>query len=150
MLPQIRHQPGLSGDWTGAAVTTRRNNQETPDKGGWNAHCTYTAGYDLLNPGSNPSLNAVGRSGFVGWPTNPRLASLRSAWFDAPDLAAQQRICAEIQADPARSALYSARPVFSGDGVSQYRQQYSTRCFLAVLANSQDRIVNCGMITRVP
>ena len=91
-------------DW--GSVTTRRNNQETPDKGGWNAHCTYTAGYDLLNPGSNPSLNAVGAGGFVGWPTNPKLASLRSAWFDASDLPAQQRICADIQSEFLRDPPY--------------------------------------------
>jgi peptide/nickel transport system substrate-binding protein len=91
-------------DW--GTVTTRRNSQETPDRGGWNAHCTYTAGYDLLNPGSNPSLNAIGRGGFVGWPTNPKLASLRSAWFDAPDLGAQQRICVEIQSEFLRDPPY--------------------------------------------
>jgi peptide/nickel transport system substrate-binding protein len=84
-------------DW--GTVTTRRNNQDVPEKGGWNAHCTYTAGYDLLNPGSNPSLNAIGRGGFVGWPTNPKLAALRSAWFDAPDQAEQRRICTEIQVE---------------------------------------------------
>jgi peptide/nickel transport system substrate-binding protein len=82
-------------DW--GTVTTRRNNQELPAKGGWNAHCTYTAGYDLLNPGANPSLNAIGRTGFVGWPTDAKLTALRTAWFDAPDLAAQQAICAQIQ-----------------------------------------------------
>ena len=82
-------------DW--GTVTSRRNNQQPPDQGGWNAHCTYTAGYDLLNPGSNPSLNAIGRAGFVGWPTDPELAALRAAWFDAADLPGQQRICAEIQ-----------------------------------------------------
>ena len=83
-------------DW--GTVTSRRNSQELPEKGGWNAHCTYTAGYDLLNPGSNPSLNAVGRAGFVGWPTDPRQAELRSAWFDAPDLESQRLICRELQA----------------------------------------------------
>jgi len=83
-------------DW--GTVTSRRNSQEPPEKGGWNAHCTYTAGYDLLNPGSNPSLNAVGRAGFVGWPTDPRQAELRSAWFDAPDLESQRRICRDLQA----------------------------------------------------
>jgi peptide/nickel transport system substrate-binding protein len=84
-------------DW--GTVTTRRNKQEPPDQGGWNAHCTYTAGYDLLTPGSNFSLNAVGREGYVGWPTNPRLTALRTAWFDAPDLAAQQKICVDIQTE---------------------------------------------------
>ena len=84
-------------DW--ATVTSRRNKQDVPEKGGWNAHCTYTAGFDLLNPGSNPSLNAVGRGGFVGWPTNPRMVALRNAWFDASGLEAQRSVCAEIQAE---------------------------------------------------
>ncbi len=84
-------------DW--GTVIQRRNSQEPPDKGGWNAHCTYTAGYDCLNPGSSPSLNAIGRKGFVGWPTNARLTELRNAWFDAPDLPTQQRICRDIQTE---------------------------------------------------
>jgi peptide/nickel transport system substrate-binding protein len=91
-------------DW--GSVTTRRNKQEPPDQGGWNAHCTYTAGYDLLTPGSNFSLNAIGRAGFVGWPTNARLAALRTAWFDAPDLAAQQKICVDIQTEFMRDPPY--------------------------------------------
>jgi peptide/nickel transport system substrate-binding protein len=82
-------------DW--GTVTSRRNSQEPPDKGGWNAHCTYTAGYDLLNPGSNLSLNAIGRAGFVGWPTDRSQAELRAAWFDAPDLESQRRICRDLQ-----------------------------------------------------
>ena len=91
-------------DW--GTVTARRNKQDTPDQGGWNAHCTYTAGYDLLNPGSNPSLNAIGRPGFVGWPTNPKLATLRNAWFDAPNPVAQKTICDQIQAEFLRDPPY--------------------------------------------
>ncbi len=82
-------------DW--GTVTHRRSIAGPPAQGGWNAHCTYTAGYDLMNPATNPSLNAIGRAGFVGWPTDPSLAALRTAWFDAADLATQQQICREIQ-----------------------------------------------------
>jgi peptide/nickel transport system substrate-binding protein len=84
-------------DW--GTVTQRRNNQEPPERGGWNAHCTYTAGYDLLNPATNPSLNAIGKAGFVGWPTNAKLTELRMQWFDAADLPEQQRLCREIQTE---------------------------------------------------
>ncbi|HVY14601.1 MAG TPA: ABC transporter substrate-binding protein [Rhodopila sp.] len=84
-----------STDW--GSVTQRRNNQGPPAQGGWNAHCTYTAGYDLLTPATNPSLNAIGKAGFVGWPTDPKLAALRTAWFNAPDLTAQKAICRDIQ-----------------------------------------------------
>src|SRR4029077_7857151 len=70
-----------------------------PEHGGWNAHCTYSAGFDLLTPGTNLSLNAIGRPGFVGWPTNATLTSLRNQWLDAADLAEQQRICRDIQTE---------------------------------------------------
>lgn len=83
-------------DW--GTVSSRRNSQEPVEKGGWSATCSYSAGYDLLNPGANPSLNAVGRAGFVGWPTDPEITALRSSWFDAPDLAGERRVCADIQA----------------------------------------------------
>jgi peptide/nickel transport system substrate-binding protein len=84
-------------DW--GSVTVRRNSQAPLDQGGWSAHCTFSAGYDLTNPGGNLSLNAVGKAGFVGWPTSPKLVELRNAWFDAPDLGAQQAICRDIQAE---------------------------------------------------
>jgi peptide/nickel transport system substrate-binding protein len=84
-------------DW--GTVTQRRNSQEPPEHGGWNAHCTYSAGFDLLTPGTNLSLNAIGRAGFVGWPTNATLTSLRNQWLDAADLAEQQRICRDIQTE---------------------------------------------------
>ncbi|OYV32561.1 MAG: hypothetical protein B7Z80_26510, partial [Rhodospirillales bacterium 20-64-7] len=45
----------------------------------------------------NPSLNAIGRAGFVGWPTDAKLAALRNAWFEAPDLPTQQALCRDIQ-----------------------------------------------------
>jgi peptide/nickel transport system substrate-binding protein len=32
-----------------------------------------------------------------GWPNSPKLEQLREAWFDAPDLATQKKICEQIQ-----------------------------------------------------
>ncbi len=91
-------------DW--GTVTQRRNSQEPPEHGGWNAHCTYTAGFDLLTPGTNLSLNAIGRAGFVGWPTNAKLTALRTEWLDAAELSEQQRICREIQTEFWRDPPY--------------------------------------------
>jgi peptide/nickel transport system substrate-binding protein len=84
-----------SVDW--GTVVQRRNSQEPVEKGGWSTHCTYATGYDSLTPANNQSLNAVGRAGFVGWCDSPKLTALRAAWFDAPDLAAQQKLAREIQ-----------------------------------------------------
>ena len=82
-------------DW--GSVLTRRANQNPPDQGGWNAFNTQWGGLTVSNPGSSYPLRGVGRKGWFGWPTDERLESLREAWFDAPDLAAQQAIAAQIQ-----------------------------------------------------
>ena len=36
----------------------------------------------------------------------PRIEELRSAWFEAPDLAAQQAICRDIQREAMREVPY--------------------------------------------
>ena len=39
----------------------------------------------------------TGRRGWFGWPTDARLEELRDQWFDAADLAAQKKICEQMQ-----------------------------------------------------
>jgi peptide/nickel transport system substrate-binding protein len=52
---------------------------------------------DLRDPGAHPLLRGNGDQAWFGWPTSPRLESLRDAWFEAPDLPAQQKIGRDIQ-----------------------------------------------------
>jgi peptide/nickel transport system substrate-binding protein len=82
-------------DW--GSMLTRRANQNPPAQGGWNAFNTQWGGLTVSNPGSSYPLRGVGRKGWFGWPTDERLEELREAWFDAPDLAAQKAIAAQIQ-----------------------------------------------------
>ena len=42
-------------------------------------------------------LRGNGKDAWFGWPTAPRLEALRESWFDAPDLAAQQKITRSMQ-----------------------------------------------------
>jgi peptide/nickel transport system substrate-binding protein len=42
-------------------------------------------------------LRGNGLAGWPGWPTIPRLETLRDAWFEAPDFATQKQIAADIQ-----------------------------------------------------
>ena len=42
-------------------------------------------------------LRATGESAWFGWTNSPRIEELRAAWVDAPDLATQKRIAADIQ-----------------------------------------------------
>jgi peptide/nickel transport system substrate-binding protein len=79
-------------------VLRRRQNQATPDKGGWNAFFILI---DRSNPNTNPYGNtwirADGLAAFDGWPTSPRIEALRAAWLDAGNIDEQRRICTELQ-----------------------------------------------------
>jgi peptide/nickel transport system substrate-binding protein len=82
-------------DW--GSVVARRAIKAPPDKGGWNVFFTGWSGTDMFNPAGHLSLRGNGAAAWFGWPTAPKIEALRSAWFDASDLAAQQAICVEIQ-----------------------------------------------------
>jgi len=80
-------------------VVQRRASKEPIDKGGWNIFYTYLGGFGNVIPASNIAIQSSGVNGsWFGWPTNPRMEALRDAWFDAPDLASQQRLCRDMQA----------------------------------------------------
>ncbi len=82
-------------DW--GSVVTRRANQNPLDQGGWGAFITIMSPLTAANPGSMLPLRGMGRKGWFGWPTDPRLEELREAWFDAPDIAAQKAVAEQVQ-----------------------------------------------------
>jgi peptide/nickel transport system substrate-binding protein len=82
-------------DW--GTLVARRAKQDPPEQGGWNIFCTTWGGLAVSNPGSSYPLRGNGTQGWFGWPTDAKLEALRQQWFDAPDVAAQQEICKQIQ-----------------------------------------------------
>jgi len=82
-------------DW-GTAVA-RRAKKETPEQGGWNVFFTGWNGIDMFNPVGHLSLRGNGLDSWFGWPTAPKIEELRNAWIEAPDLASQKQLAAEIQ-----------------------------------------------------
>jgi len=85
----------VSTDW--GTLVQRRSSRKPPAEGGWNVFLTYLNGTNNFNPASQLGLRGNGDGAWFGWPSAPRLEALRAEWFEAPDLASQQRICAEIQ-----------------------------------------------------
>ena len=83
-------------DW--GTMLQRRGKKEPLEQGGWSAVVVLFGGEDLANPGGHPLLRANGGDAWFGWPTSPKLEELRDAWFEAPELDAQKRICRQIQA----------------------------------------------------
>ena len=75
----------------------RRANREGVDKGGWSAFPSMVGGADALNPAVSFLTRGNGADAWYGWPTIPALETERAAWFDAPDLAAEQALCSKMQ-----------------------------------------------------
>ena len=98
---QMFQKVGMNVDYQAMGIGTfvqRRASVKPPDQGGWNAHCTAFQGVELLSPAIHQMLRCNGEQASFGWPSSPTIEALRERWFDAPDLATQKKVCAEIQA----------------------------------------------------
>jgi peptide/nickel transport system substrate-binding protein len=82
-------------DW--GTVVQRRAVKSPPDKGGWNIFFTFLGGTGNILPAADIAIRANGDKAWFGWPTNPKQQALLESWFDAPDLAAQQKVCRDLQ-----------------------------------------------------
>jgi peptide/nickel transport system substrate-binding protein len=96
----VLHKIGMNIDlqaleW--GTVVSRRASREPLDHGGWNIFYTYLGGFGNISPGPNIAIRGSGTKAWFGWPTDPGIEALRDAWFEAPDLASQQKICRDMQ-----------------------------------------------------
>ena len=98
-------------DW--GTVLSRLGSREPIEKGGWNLYCSSTDGANMLNPAAHAAIrgNGTAAPGY-GWPTAPKLEELRSAWFDAPTLAEQQRLCRAMQVQAWQDVPYIPAGLF--------------------------------------
>jgi peptide/nickel transport system substrate-binding protein len=80
-----------------AAVVQRRASRELPAKGGWNIFYTFLGGFGNISPAPNIAIRGNGTAAWFGWATNDKIEELYSSWFEAPDVAAQQKICEAMQ-----------------------------------------------------
>ncbi len=97
-------------DW--GTVIQRLPSQQPIDKGGWNAFSNSTAGVNTFNPAAHNYIRGSGKSATFGWADIPKLEELRNAWFDAPDVAAQQDICRQMQLVSFETVPYIPTGVF--------------------------------------
>ena len=96
----------------------RRANREGVDKGGWSVFPSMVGGADALNPAVSFLTRGNGADAWYGWPTIPALETARAAWFDAPNLPAQQALCSQMQiAVLDERAPHPTRPDPAADGL---------------------------------
>ncbi len=111
-------------DW--GTVQQRRASKETVGKGGWHIFFTFQTSTQNITPAAATSLRADGK-GWYGWPVDPIMEQLREAWFDAPDLASQQRISRDMQTQFFRNPSYAPlglyfQPTAFQNGLRDIRQ----------------------------
>jgi peptide/nickel transport system substrate-binding protein len=87
----------VATDW--GTMLQRRNNKGPIEQGGWSCFFTGWEGLDHMNPSNHYAIRGNGNenSAWPGWCVSPKLEDLRNAWFDAPDLSAQKKICLDMQ-----------------------------------------------------
>jgi len=101
-------------DW--GTLIQRRSKDAPPAQGGWNVVFTSLNGTGTMDPAGHIGIRGNGKQAWVGWPTAPKLEALRAAWFAAPDVSAQQAICAQLQQQFWQDVPY----IPLGEGFSQY------------------------------
>ena len=85
----------VATDW--GSLIQRRASREAVEKGGWSIFCTSGGGFTSSNPAVYTSLWGNGEKAWFGWYNSPKMEALRDAWYEAPDLATQQKLAAEMQ-----------------------------------------------------
>lgn len=98
----MMHRIGMNVDYVATdwgTMLQRRNNRGPVDQGGWSCFSTGWEGVDHMDPSNHYAIRGNGTepSAWPGWCVSQKLEDLRNAWFAAPDLAAQQAICRDIQ-----------------------------------------------------
>jgi peptide/nickel transport system substrate-binding protein len=82
-------------DW--GSVLRRQANREPPERGGYSAFCTYTAGVNQFNPAAHNFIRGSGLSATFGWSTSPRLEELRDEWLRSSSDEVRRRIGRDMQ-----------------------------------------------------
>lgn len=85
----------VATDW--GTVVQRMTRKQPIAKGGWSIFGAMFGGFDWDNPASDAALRGNGANSWFGWPTAPKLESLREQWLRAPDMATQKTLARDIQ-----------------------------------------------------
>jgi len=86
-----------SMDW-GTMIARRNGNADLPEKGGWSSYCTWWTGLSIASPAVSLPLWMNGADAKAMWrPQDAEMLKMRADWFDAPDLAAQKTLAADMQ-----------------------------------------------------
>ena len=85
----------ISTDW--GTVVQRMQRKQSIAEGGWSIFGLMWGGYDWYSPAADVMLRGNGPNAWAGWPTLPKMESLRDQWLLAPDMPTQKALASDIQ-----------------------------------------------------
>jgi peptide/nickel transport system substrate-binding protein len=91
-------------DWQ--TLVARRASQKPIAEGGWNMFFTNWVIPEIWNPVVNPMINGRGKKGFFGWPDDPELEKLRTAFAQADTDDKRKEIAKAIQVRAYDQVIY--------------------------------------------
>lgn len=74
-------------------------NRSPTGKGVWNVLCVHVPGIAQIGPSAHSFLRAAGERAMFGWPDDPRLETMRDAWFSSTAPAEQRAIGVAMQGE---------------------------------------------------
>jgi peptide/nickel transport system substrate-binding protein len=89
-----------------ATMAQRRTSREPSDKGGWSCFITTWTGSDIVNPAVHQMLRAAGKTSWFGWPTDPKMETLRDQWTEATTEADQKKYAVALQVEAFKTLPY--------------------------------------------
>jgi peptide/nickel transport system substrate-binding protein len=81
-------------DWQ--TVVSRRAKKDAPDKGGWNVFFTTTVSVGTENPAGNSFTSGGCDKAWFGWPCDPEMEKLRSAFARETDPGKQKQLALAV------------------------------------------------------
>ena len=84
-----------STDW--GTIVERRTSKEPLDKGGWSMFPLGAPAAEYRDPIFATNMRGNGAAAWFGWPTDPEMETMRTAWMDTTDPAEQKRLDAATQ-----------------------------------------------------
>lgn len=91
-------------DMTWAALTERRANRGPVSEGGWNIFHTWWLAADMMDPMAI-AFSGDQSSGWYGWPNDPTLEELRTAYMRTKSAAERKQIAIKIQKQVAETGV---------------------------------------------
>ncbi|EHH04189.1 family 5 extracellular solute-binding protein [Mesorhizobium amorphae CCNWGS0123] len=80
-----------------AARSARYRNKGPIESGGWSIFMTFESDYERGDAAGNPTLNANGEEGWLGWPKSDEYEALRAKWAVVKTLEERKSLARKMQ-----------------------------------------------------